>query len=81
MQGFARIFTTDKFSLNAAEQEAVQQEGRAIIAEGFAVMDGLLADKDYVTETFSITDAALRRALLVDADSPGGEARIIGRRV
>ncbi len=59
MQGFARIFTTDKFSPNAAEQKAVQQQGKTIIAEGFAVMDRLLADRDYVAGKFSIADAAL----------------------
>jgi len=59
MQGFARIFTTDKFSPNPAEHEAVQQQGKAIIAEAFGVLDKLLADKDYVTGKFSIADAAL----------------------
>jgi glutathione S-transferase len=59
MQGFARIFTTDKFSPNAAEHEAVQQQGREIIAEAFAVFDKLLADNEYVVGKFSIADAAL----------------------
>lgn len=59
MQGFARIFTTEKFTPNPAEHAAVQQQGRAIIADGFAIMDSLLADKDYVTGKFSIADAAL----------------------
>jgi len=59
MQGFARIFTTEKFSPNAAEHLAVQEQGKAIIAEGFAVIDKLLADNDYVLDKFSIADAAL----------------------
>jgi len=59
MQGFARIFTTDKFTPNAEEHAAVQQQGKEIIADGFAVVDTLMADKDYVTGTFSIADAAL----------------------
>ena len=59
MQGFARIFTSEKFSPTAAEQAAVQQQGRAIIEEGFAVIDALLADRVYVVDQFSIADAAL----------------------
>ena len=59
MQGFARIFTTDKFSPNPAEQAAVKQQGRQIIDKGFAVIDQMLAASDYVVATFSIADAAL----------------------
>jgi glutathione S-transferase len=59
MQGFARLFTTDKFTPNAADHTAVQEQGKAIIADGFAVLDGLLADSGYVVDTFSIADAAL----------------------
>lgn len=59
MQGFARIFTTEKFSANEAEHAAVQEQGKAIIAEGFEVIDKLLADNDYVLDKFSIADAAL----------------------
>ena len=59
MQGFARIFTTEKFTPNAGEHAAVQEQGKAIIAEAFGVMDKLLADSDYVVGKFSIADAAL----------------------
>ena len=59
MQGFARIFTTEKFSPNPADYEAVKQQGRTTIDECFTVIDGLLADRDYVTGKFSIADAAL----------------------
>ena len=48
MQGFARIFTTEKFTPNAAEHAAVQEQGKAIIAEAFGVMDKLLADSDSI---------------------------------
>lgn len=58
-QGFARIFTTDKFTANADEHQAVQAQGREIIDKGFAIMDIWLADQDYVLGTFSIADAAL----------------------
>jgi glutathione S-transferase len=59
MQGFARIFTTDKFTPNPADHAAVQQQGKTIIVEAFAVLDTVLAEHDYVTGKFSIADAAL----------------------
>ena len=59
MQGFARIFTTDKFTPTVAEHETVRQQGKTIIEDGFAVIDVLLGDKAYVLDKFSIADAAL----------------------
>lgn len=58
-QGFARIFTTDSFCANPAEHAAVEARGRQIIDQGFALMNDLLAGRDYVLEQFSIADAAL----------------------
>jgi len=59
MQGFARIFTTDSFTANAADHEAVAQRGRGIVAEAFGVIDDSLGEGDYVTGRFGIADAAL----------------------
>jgi glutathione S-transferase len=58
-QGYTRIFTTDNYSPNQAEYEAIQAKGREIVAKGFAVMNDVLADKEYVVGRFSIADAAL----------------------
>lgn len=58
-QGFARLFTTDKFTANAADHEAVRARGREIVDQGLAVVDRLLAGRDYVLEHFTIADAAL----------------------
>ncbi|WP_153161088.1 glutathione S-transferase family protein [Zoogloea sp. 1C4] len=58
-QGFTRIFTTASFTPNLADHDAVQARGRQIVADGFAVMDGLLAGREYLAGTFSIADAAL----------------------
>jgi glutathione S-transferase len=58
-QGFARIFTTDKFTPNPDDHEAVRAQGREIVAKGFALVDALLAERDYVAEHFGIADAAL----------------------
>jgi glutathione S-transferase len=59
-QGFARIFTTDKFALRSEDHEAVQAQGREIVAQGFEWMAARLAGRDYVAgERFSIADAAL----------------------
>ena len=59
MQGFARLFTTEQFCANEAEHEAIKAKGLEIIHKGFEVIDTLLVDKEYVTGTFSIADAAL----------------------
>ena len=58
-QGFARIFTTDKFTPNEADHAAVKARGEEIVAKGFAVVDGLLEGKEYALGSFSIADAAL----------------------
>jgi len=59
MQGFARIFTTDKFTPNEADHKWVKQQGRDIINRGFAVVNEQLTDKGYVIDSFCIADAAL----------------------
>lgn len=58
-QGFTRIFTAANVTPNPADHDAVQARGRQIVADGFAVMDGLLAGQDYLVGNFSIADAAL----------------------
>ena len=58
-QGYTRIFTTLNYSANEAEFESIQARGREIVNEGFAVMNEMLAGKDYVVGSFSIADAAL----------------------
>jgi glutathione S-transferase len=59
MQGFTRIFTTDQYTSNEAEHEAVKQRGLAIVAKGYGILDGLLRGQEYVAGRFSIADAAL----------------------
>jgi len=58
-QGFARIFTTDTFTPNPADHDAVKARGREIVEQGFAIMNAALAGKEYVAGHFSIADAAL----------------------
>lgn len=58
-QGYTRIFTTSNYSANEAEFESIQARGREIVNAGFAVMNEMLAGKDYVVGSFSIADAAL----------------------
>lgn len=58
-QGYTRIFTTFNYTASEAEYAAIQARGREIVATGFAVMNALLAGKDYVIGSFSIADAAL----------------------
>lgn len=58
-QGFARIFTTDKFTVNAADSEAVKAQGLDIVNKAFVVVNALLPQQDYALGAFSIADAAL----------------------
>ncbi len=58
-EGFTRIFTTDKYSDNEDEHEAIQVQGRTIVETGFSYIESLLCDSSYVTEHFTIADAAL----------------------
>lgn len=59
MQGFARIFTTDKFCTDESQYESTKQQGHAIIKKALAVIDQQISDSEYVVENFSIADAAL----------------------
>jgi glutathione S-transferase len=59
MQGFARIFTTDKFTPNESGHEWVKQQGGEIIDRGFSYINSMLTEQDYITGSFSIADAAL----------------------
>jgi glutathione S-transferase len=62
-QGYTRIFTTANYSTNdsagEADHAAIQARGREIVEQGFAVMNEVLAGKDFVVGNFSIADAAL----------------------
>jgi len=58
-QGFARIFTTEKFCADPAQHEAVQAQGREILERGFAVADTLLEGREHVAGRFGIADCAL----------------------
>jgi glutathione S-transferase len=58
-QGFTRIFTTEKFTPNAADYEAVKVQGHEMVNKAFAIVNDLLAGRDYVVSHFTIADAAL----------------------
>ena len=58
-EGFARIFTTERFADDAVEAEAVRAQGRRIIDRGFAAVEPLLEGRTYVAGHFSIADSAL----------------------
>jgi len=58
-QGFARIFTTSKFTPNHADYAVVETQGREIVTQGLILVDKWLAGREYVVEHFSIADAAL----------------------
>ena len=58
-QGYTRIFTTANYSSDEAMHEAIQASGREIVTRGLALMDEMLAGRDYVAGKFGIADAAL----------------------
>jgi len=58
-QGFTRIFTTDKYTPNPADQDAVKAQGREIVERGFAIMEQQLNGQEYLTGRYGIADAAL----------------------
>lgn len=58
-QGFARVFTSDKFAPSPDDHPAVQEQGRQLASAGFEVVAPHLPDGNYFTGQFSIADAAL----------------------
>ncbi len=58
-QGYTRIFTTANYCSNEAEHEQIKLRGYEIVKNGFAIMDELLTDKQYIADHFTIADAAL----------------------
>lgn len=45
MQGFARIFTTNKFTPHEADFEWGKQQGREVINKGFSVLTSMLNEQ------------------------------------
>lgn len=58
-QGFTRLFTTDKYSSNSAEHDAIRQQGQEIVMQAFNLLEPILAERTTIFEQFSISDAAL----------------------
>jgi len=58
-QGFARIFTTERFAPSSCDHESVKAQGRQLIDKGFAIVDRALAGREYLADHFTIADAAL----------------------
>lgn len=59
MQGFARLFTTERFAPSSSDHASVKALGREIIDQGFAIVDRELAGRQYIADHFTIADAAL----------------------
>jgi len=58
-QGFTRIFTTDKYSSNPAEYDAIKQQGQDIVMQAFTLLEPIVAGRTYLFDQFSIADASL----------------------
>lgn len=59
MQGFTRIFTTENYIFNESDSVRVKAQGEVLVKKGLAIMDKVIANKEYVAGKFSIADAAL----------------------
>lgn len=59
MQGFARLFTSERFLTEGGDVESVQAQGRAMVGEAFGIIDERLPDSGYALGDFGIADAAL----------------------
>ena len=59
MQGFTRIFTTDKYAYAEADFARVKHSGEIIVKKGLALLNTQLEGKAYVADQFSIADSAL----------------------
>ncbi len=58
-QGFTRIFTTEKYSTNPADYDAVKAQGHEIVNNAFLIVNDFLVRRDYLVNHFTIADAAL----------------------
>lgn len=58
-QGYARIFTTEKFSPNPADFETIKTQGLDIVNRGFIILNNMLPAEGYALGGFGIADAAL----------------------
>jgi glutathione S-transferase len=59
MRGFTRIFRSGSFTPSPQDEEKVKQAGRDVITKGFAILEPVLGDKDYILGEFSIVEGAL----------------------
>jgi glutathione S-transferase len=59
MQGFARIFNTSDFTSNETDHDAMKRRGNEIVEKGFAIVNRILENNNYIAGTYSIADAAL----------------------
>ncbi len=59
MRGFTRIFRPSAFTPTTADEPAVAQTGRDIVADGFKLLSHALDAKPYLLGDYSIADAAL----------------------
>ena len=83
-QGFRRVFFPQGFCKDEAHRSAVKADGKAIAAEGFAILGEQLGDRLYAGgETFSIADATIfyttRWAKLTKVDLPANIAALADR--
>lgn len=71
-QGFTRLFRTERFAPSPSDHDAVKAAGRENIEKGFAIVDKVLAGKQYLGgDHLSAADAALFYVEFWGADRVG----------
>ena len=59
MQGFSRLFRPANFSPSEVDHDAVKARGRDLAEKGFALLNDMIGDNDYVAGDYSFADSAL----------------------
>ena len=57
--GFRRVFRPNYFAIQEGDYDAVKARGREIVQAGFDIVDKSLRGREWLSERFSIADAAL----------------------
>lgn len=58
-EGFTRVFVAERYAKSADAKSSIQHEGRAAVQRGFERLQTMLTGARYVSDTFSVADAAV----------------------
>ncbi|HET9958012.1 MAG TPA: glutathione S-transferase family protein [Polyangiaceae bacterium] len=58
-EGFTRVFVSDRYAQDSLGKTSTEREGRQIVSRGFDRVETMIFGSPYISEAFSIADAAL----------------------